>query len=542
MKIKYILSAILCFCSLISSAQEEKDSIALPTDVLKVTQTNILDIQSFDVLDIPVEDEKNVQDKLPINVQILALDYEFPDLPLTIKPLRYQHHREPNYNDGWLKIGFGSPNQVLSDLGYYYSIENWYGLGADVRYHSARDKTRYQANFRDIETNLKGHYFLNKKTKAVGGIQYQYQQVGLRDESLEALDTLSAPLLNQSNNQFAAFVGLHGTPYQSLRLLYGIQANYAINFIPQESYNEHNTHTSAYLKKHFSKAWGVNIDADFHHTRATLDQEKTNINAVNLKPFVQWSNPLLTVHAGVNFMDKQLDKIYPYTFIKYAFSNQKAWLSIGTNSYQKTNNFHSNKQRIPEVLPSIEWLQAQEERQIYLEAALNKNNTSQQLRLSYNQHINDVNFFYDAKAARLIGKSINYSDLKAELRHSMDVNHWFSYHLQLIQRMFLEAQAEDLALLPSTFFKGTLQQSLLNAKKLVIKQTVFYVKRNEIIHSDNTIFPDDIIDLNLEINYKFNDKLSGFIQGFNLLNKAYIQWENYTSFGMQSMAGIQFVF
>ncbi len=538
---KYTLLILFSLVSSILSSQIDNDTIGLPSDILEVSKAKALTLQSFEFIDIPVSEEQPEVTQIPIDFQIQALDYEFPKVQAKIKPLRHQYHREPNYNDGWLQVGFGAPNQILGDVGYYYSIENWYGLGADVRYHSTKDKARYQANFTDINSNVQGHYFINKQLKALAGVHYNYGQVGLRDESFETLDTFPQPLLDQSHNNVGAYIGLHGTPYQSLKLLYGLQGSYDLNFIRQHQFNENHFHASGYLKKSFKDVFGFNVDADIARTIATLNQQKSSATALNIKPYLNWKNDLFNVIAGLNMMTAELNQFYPYAELAYTFDDKNASLSLGANSYNKVANFHEIKSIIPEVLPSLDWIQSNIEKQLFFKGAFNKNKTKQHIKLSYRSLENEVNFFYDARASRLVGQSIDYTLLSANLAHSMQVNDWLTYQLDLTQNLFLTGASEQLALLPTTFFKGTLEQSLFE-HKLSLSQSIFYIKRNEIIKPEETLIIDDIIDLNVEINYAFNDQLSGFAKGYNLLNTSYLQWENYYSYGIQFLAGIKYVF
>jgi hypothetical protein len=75
-------------------------------------------------------------------------------------------------------------------------------------------------------------------------------------------------------------------------------------------------------------------------------------------------------------------------------------------------------------------------------------------------------------------------------------------------------------------------------KDLGIYQTsdVINSVRTEIVSLDN------YFDLNLNVGYRFNDKLSIFARGHNLLGDNYERWVDYPVFGMQVMAGATYKF
>jgi hypothetical protein len=53
---------------------------------------------------------------------------------------------------------------------------------------------------------------------------------------------------------------------------------------------------------------------------------------------------------------------------------------------------------------------------------------------------------------------------------------------------------------------------------------------------------DNIVDLNLKVDYRFSDKFSTFVMGNNLLGKNYQRFVNYQHKGLQAIAGISYIF
>jgi hypothetical protein len=53
---------------------------------------------------------------------------------------------------------------------------------------------------------------------------------------------------------------------------------------------------------------------------------------------------------------------------------------------------------------------------------------------------------------------------------------------------------------------------------------------------------DNIVDLNLKVDYRFSDKFSTFVMGNNLLGKNYQRFVNYQNKGLQGIVGLSYTF
>lgn len=60
--------------------------------------------------------------------------------------------------------------------------------------------------------------------------------------------------------------------------------------------------------------------------------------------------------------------------------------------------------------------------------------------------------------------------------------------------------------------------------------------------STETITLDSYVDINANLGYRFNEQLSIFAKGNNLLGESYQQWSNFPVQGIQVMAGATYKF
>ena len=59
---------------------------------------------------------------------------------------------------------------------------------------------------------------------------------------------------------------------------------------------------------------------------------------------------------------------------------------------------------------------------------------------------------------------------------------------------------------------------------------------------EDSVTLDSYVDLNANLGYRFNDRLSIFARGHNLLGDNYEKWADYPVLGLQVMAGATYKF
>jgi len=121
-------------------SQGQQDTVGLPSDRLIVNkkiqiEANEVETKIFDLVSIP---SKSISLNLPIDFKDFTFDYELPTPKL--RPIRYNKEETSKPKDGWLRLGGGMPNIYLADLGYDYSIMDWFGFGANLFFNQGNYK------------------------------------------------------------------------------------------------------------------------------------------------------------------------------------------------------------------------------------------------------------------------------------------------------------------------------------------------------------------------------------------------------------------
>ncbi len=97
--------------------------------------------------------------------------------------------------------------------------------------------------------------------------------------------------------------------------------------------------------------------------------------------------------------------------------------------------------------------------------------------------------------------------------------------------------------------KASLNGNYQIAEKWSVGADLFFVgERKELetmrsgIVAPSTITLESYFDVNLEVGYQFNDQLSAFLKGNNLLGENYERWNNFQVLGTQIMGGVTYKF
>ena len=101
-------------------------------------------------------------------------------------------------------------------------------------------------------------------------------------------------------------------------------------------------------------------------------------------------------------------------------------------------------------------------------------------------------------------------------------------------------------------FKASLNADYQITEKWYSGANIFYVGERKDLRSygdtqlmdtaPETVSLDSYLDLNAHLGYRFNDQLSTFVKGSNLLNNDYMRWTNFQVQGLQVLAGVTYKF
>lgn len=114
-----------------------------------------------------------------------------------------------------------------------------------------------------------------------------------------------------------------------------------------------------------------------------------------------------------------------------------------------------------------------------------------------------------------------------------------------------ESNSYSMASLPEPFHKPSVQVTAFGSynlyDKILFNTELYYISSSfgQITRNDGTTMlqeTDNIIDLNLKVDYRFSQRFSAFLMGNNLLNNNYQRLVNYQSQGISVLAGATYSF
>ena len=163
--------------------------VCLMIGALAIAQPTLPD-EEIDVIkdfEASLEESKkiNVTPELPrLDTTARQLTYALPTksiqiqyLPPRIRPLAIKKDEvDPSYN-GFVKLGFGTPNRPFAELAYNNTKDPKYDIGGNLKYHTANRTELENQRFRDIGGALNGSYYFDQGFAISGGLGFNFDEV-----------------------------------------------------------------------------------------------------------------------------------------------------------------------------------------------------------------------------------------------------------------------------------------------------------------------------------------------------------------------------
>jgi outer membrane receptor protein involved in Fe transport len=272
----------------------------------------------------------------------------------------------------------------------------------------------------------------------------------------------------------------------------------------------------------------------------------------------------LTLDLGVAFyysMDTENNdnsfKIYPKVTASYRLAGDYFTPYAGLEGGLQQNTYYKFIQQNPYISPSISIKPTDNEYDAYVGAKGKlSNSVSYNFKTAYASQFSKALFKRNAQANSVVtenyafGNSFDvvYDDVKtlsvaAEI--NVDINRNFRLGINAEYFDYNADKQEKAWNLPD--LKASLNADYQISEKWFAGANLFYVgerfdQEREVAISTgnpslNTISLDSYFDVNANLGYRFNDRLSIFVKGSNLLNNDYERWTNFKVQGMQVLVG-----
>ena len=484
--------------------------------------------------------------------------------------------RPPKVYDNYATLGFGNYSNVLAEFYSNLEIDRSSNFGVFLTHNSSQGGIKdvvLDDKFYDTELNL--NYNMRDRDLSwkaeVGGEHQLFNWYGLPDFNIPE-NPYSDPTLaglDPAQNYFSVYLGseieLYDSFFDSAKAKFrhsGDSFSSSENHFDAEGLFE--VEVAEELISTKIKADIVNGKFDqMYDGSQGYDYTYMNFSAT---PSLLILRDDLSINLGVNFvygMDVENSDgnfyLYPAVSASYRLAGDYFTAYAGVDGDLQQNTYYNFYQENPYVSPTLNIMPTDNEYKGYIGGKGKLSNAvSYNARGSYQSQFNKALFKKNYDAAVLDGEAytygnsfdVVYDDVKtlsfyAEL--NVDVNR--NFRLGINGEFFdynTDTQAEAWNM-PT--MKASLNADYQITEKWYTGANLFYVgERKDEVQSVSVTFADPIqtldsyFDANAHVGYRFNDQLSAFVKGSNLLDNNYQKWLDYDVQGIQVLAGATYKF
>lgn len=510
--------------------------------------------------------------KKPVQYSIFSVPVASTFTPAKGRATTVERVRPPKVYDNYATLGFGNYSNVLAEFYSSLEIDRSSNFGIFLTHNSSQggiEEVRLDDKFYDTELNL-NYNTRNRDLKwmaEVGGEHQLFNWYGLPDTVILGDQELAS--LDPAQSYYSVYLGSEIELYDSF--FDSAKARFRHSVDKYSTAENHFKVDGLFELEIADELITTSIGADIvngvfdrmYDTNAGYDYTFMNFN---LAPSLLILRDDLSINLGVNFvygMDVENSDgsfyIYPKVNASYRLAGDLFTAYAGVEGDLQQNTYYNFYQANPYVSPTLLIQPTDNQYKGFLGAKGKLSNAvSYNAKGTYQSQINRPLFKRNYEAATLEGEpytygnsfDVVYDEVKtlsfyAEL--NVDVNRNFRLG---IQGEFFNYSTEDQAEawnLPA--MKASLNADYQITKKWYTGANLFYVgERKDENRSISLVFDDAIVtldsyfDANAHLGYRFNDRLSAFIKGSNLLDNNYQKWLDYDVQGIQVLAGATYKF
>ncbi|GAA4318583.1 TonB-dependent receptor [Pontixanthobacter gangjinensis] len=516
-------------------------------------------------------DSVNLQKK-PVQYSIFSVPVASTFTPVKGRATTVERVRPPKVYDNYATLGFGNYSNVLAEFYSNLEIDRSSNFGIFLTHNSSQggiEEVRLDDKFYDTELNL--NYNTRNRDLSwmaeVGGEHQLFNWYGLPETVVASEAELAQ--LDPAQNYYSVYVGSEIELYDSF-------------FNSAEAKFRHSGDAYSTAENHFNAEglFEVEIADELISTKIGADivngvfdrayevdngYDYTFMN-FNATPSLLILRDDLSINLGVNFVygyDAENSDgsfyLYPAVSASYRLAGDYFTAYAGVDGDLQQNTYYNFFQQNPYVSPTLAIRPTDNAYKGYVGGKGKLSNAvSYNARASYQSEFDKPLFRRNTEAAALQGEpytygnsfEVVYDDVKtlsfyAEL--NVDVNR--DFRLGINGEFFdyntgVQAEAWNL---PN--MKASLNADYQITEKWYTGANLFFVgERKDENRSESLVFNDPIVtldsyfDANAHLGYRFNDKLSAFVKGANLLDNNYQRWMDYDVQGIQVLAGATYKF
>lgn len=559
------ITILFCLFSGIMISQEIKsDSIT----VIKQYTPTVHD--AFKIREVPkITDSIDLQ-KRPVQYSIFSVPVASTFSPAKGRATTVERERPPKLYDNYISLGFGTYTSALAEFYSNIEVNRTDNFGIFLTHNSAQggiENVLLDDSYYDSELNL--NYSSRNRNLIWNmdfGAEHQlYNWYGVddqyRDMELE---------IDPQHNYLSAYVGG--------------EVNFEDSFFDRAKARYRyfrDDHDSAEHRFILKPTLEIPIGGELFNTTLSLDYvggsfdegfyTSTPINYgflnVGLESGLLILRDDLTLNLGAAIyysMDSENSEggvyVYPQVTASYRMAGDYFIAYAGLEGELKQNSYYEFVQQNPFLSPTLNIQPTDRQYDFYVGAKGKLSST-----VGYNIRANYVSEDFKAlivsNPSEFFGNNKNYaygnsfgivydqvSTLSAFGELNFDVNRNFTLRFNAEYFVYNTNEQKEAWNLPD--YKANVLADYQITKNWFAGANIFLVGERKdrgytsLVPEEPVIVNtlDPYADLNANLGYRFNDRLSIFAKGYNLLGDSYEKWQNYPVFGLQVMAGATYKF
>jgi len=528
---------------------------------------------AFKIKESPILGDSVSLEKKPVKYSIFSVPVASTFTPSKGRATKVEKDKRIKLYDNYITLGFGTYSNVLAEFYSNLEISKSDNFGVYLTHNSSQggiEDVRLEDSYYDTELNL-NYSSRNRKSSwnTELGLEHQlFNWYGLPEQRRFSNEIVRA--IDPQQNYFSGSLGGELELYDSF--LNKAAAKYRYFGDSYES-AEHNFKADG--------AFEVNIANELISTKVfadvlsgEFDKGYNDPNSLKYSQMIFGVTPSLlilrddlTLNLGASFvygLDTENSEssfyIYPQVTASYRMAGDYFIPYAGLEGGLSQNTYYKFAQQNPYVSPTLNISPTDKSYDAYVGAKGKLTNSiGYNLKGGYSAEINKALYLANLSNSSstqdyaygnsfgVVYDDINTLSFSGEI--NVDVNRdfklglngsFFSYNSEF------EAEAWNLPEM-----KASLLMDYQITKKWFAGANLFYTgerkDREETIDGggaigSRTITLDGFTDLNANVGYRFNDQLSIFAKGNNLLGDSYERWSNFPVQGIQVMAGATYKF
>ncbi len=569
--IQYILLTIFIGLSagVVQAQEEEQQNIGTERVVIVKAYTPTIS-DAFKVKATPIFDDSITKNTKALRYSIFSVPVASTYTPVKGKAVSLEKAKRIPLFDNYATLGFGNFTSVLAEFYSNFQIDRTDNVGVYLHHNSSQGGIQdIQLDDKFYNTSLDLNYTSRTRDLAYGievGAEHQlYNWYGLPPLPVRTQEEINA--IDPAQSYFGAYVGgklkLEDSFFKEASLRYRY-------FGDATSTVEHHIKAKPTFEIEVAdELIKADVIVDFLNgsydtviPNTTVDTYSILNLGVSPNLMVLRDNLTLKLGAAV-YYSSDIENgennfyIYPKISGSYRLSGDQAIVYGGIEGDLYQNSYRDAVQQNPYVSPNL-WLTPthnQYDAYLGIKGKL-VNRVLYNLRGSYMAEDNKALFVNNAASVTptegyQYGNSFSYryddiTTFKGFAEIKVELNRKFTLGINGTYYSYSTDREEEAWNLPE-FEAGLNADYQITDKWYAGAQLFFVGERKDILNTALVVTPqtvtvDSYIDANINVGYRFNDRLSAFIKGNNLLGDDYNKWNNYPVQGLQVMGGATYKF